>query len=412
MPQRPPIITEQPDGRQAAPGVPVSVVASSVKVSYRSSDPAESRWVEASAGKGWSGSGVVVWQYGGVGLVVTNKHVAPRPPRQGEAITVFFPSGRQYAAQWVAIDPKSDLACLAIAVGPEARPVVFGAEPNKGEAVWQVGYPGGQGPNTRHGPYIGMDSWNQFGAWQSTYMLGVRGGDSGSGIFRADGSLCGLVWGGDRAGGRSTSAVPLAYVKQFAERCAQQRCGRGGLRIGIGFGIFVQRQPRPQQPYYPPGPVLPPSQPPPGMPPTNPVVPPDGGGNPVPPPNGNTDVLAAIGAIGARLDSLQKQVLELKLTPGSPGPAGPKGQPGIAGPPGPAGQPGSPGAPGADGKTGPAGPQGTIDPAALKTLVDAAAAGQSYVCELLDESGNVIQRVTFGAGVPLKLKLKAVPVGK
>lgn len=139
------------------------------------------------------------------------------------------------------------------------------------------------------------------------------------------------------------------------------------------------------------------------QPPKPPTKSPPGPDDPLPPvtPRPTVD----LGPILEELANLRKEVAAIQLKPGPPGPPGKDGLDGL------------PGKPGRDGVAGPAGPPGKdglpgrdVDAsklAALEAELDRLR-NQRFIAELLDESGAVKQRVTFGPEQPLRLKLLPV----
>ena len=205
------------------------------------------------------GSGTIVavdseWQRA---LVLTCRHVLPDDPAPkrnlslsvvmspaqlaaGDRIEVILPDGRKFTASWLMADERADLAACVIPA-TESLPCapVADRQPDPGEAVWQVGYPGGVGPKARSGVARGLNGWIQTGAPVWGLNLWCAPGDSGSGIFRpSDGALVGVLWGGTQ-GKPDTAANCLADVRRFLQRCFQwvrpgQGKGKGPTSPGPG----------------------------------------------------------------------------------------------------------------------------------------------------------------------------------
>lgn len=135
--------------------------------------------------------------------------------------------------------------------------------------------------------------------------------------------------------------------------------------------------------------------------PVTPVRPPVVQPEPVKPPPENEQLKTVL----AEITKLRQEVAAIQL---KPGPAGEPGKPGRDG------APGKDGLPGSVGPAGPAGPPGApgkdVDPATVAALQAELEKLRKtlYVAELYDEQGKLLQRVEFGAGVPLKIEL--VPV--
>jgi hypothetical protein len=209
----------------------------------------------------------------------------------------------------VGVDDRADLAAIAFQADASTPWVpVSPSEPARGETIWQVGYPLGQGPVNRTGTVRGYESRT------STFSnldlnLRIQKGDSGSGVFRADGSLCAVCWGSNV----TTSCVGTSDIRRFlAQRCL--------------------RWPQ-QQPTQPP-PTLPPiAQP------VPPMVPPIAQPVPTTPPAAPP---IDLGPLRDQLAQVQRDIEALRQAqrPGDPGPQGPAGRDGQRGPPGPPGPPG------------------------------------------------------------------------
>jgi hypothetical protein len=120
----------------------------------------------------------------------------------------------------------------------------------------------------------------------------VNDGDSGSGLFEAaSGRLVGVVWGSSAEGAAATGVEDI-------QRFLAQRCSRW---LGNSPSCPTPRQPQP---------------------------------------------ISDLARLRTEIETLRRELTELKARPGVPGPAGPKGDKGETGPSGP---PGPPGTPGADG---------------------------------------------------------------
>ncbi|MFI1912995.1 S1C family serine protease [Nocardia sp. NPDC020380] len=178
-----------------------------------------------------SGSGIVL---DGTGLVLTNSHVVDRSSR----ITVADSTGtRSYRATRVGTDALRDVALLKLE-SPPGLPVARidpDARPETGSAVLAVGYAGGSElPVTATGTLVAVNqstrSDGEGGRPVSrlTGMLAIDNrvapGDSGGGLFDADGRVVGMITsidtGNPAPGGASAFAIPIDTAVQVARSWA------------------------------------------------------------------------------------------------------------------------------------------------------------------------------------------------
>jgi hypothetical protein len=226
--------------QQQASDVPAWIVAASVKVVITEQMTVRTpRGQESKVGLS-IGSGTCVQNDGSYGVVITNSHVVsggkPDGPQSSGAVTVEFPGQSPQQGRIIKRDTEHDLAAILITT-TSATPFVPLAKDSApaGSQVWQVGYPGGEGPVKRKasvkGYVVGQD---QAGRSQCNFMPGftIYEGDSGSGVFSCgDGCLCGVMWGQQCQEGPkmirlqpqqhgppvpgASMAVPFAYVQAF-----------------------------------------------------------------------------------------------------------------------------------------------------------------------------------------------------
>jgi hypothetical protein len=381
-------VPSAPAPSQTSPSsvVPARAIAASVKVN-----------VQNEGGTISGGSGTHL----GYGLFLTNRHVGGRTGRRAE---IVFASGTKYTGQVKEICSYADLAAVEC---PTATTQPMAPLANRvaasGETVWKIGFPALSARRliSATGPMRGgiQVEWGR----SNEVALRCSSGDSGGGIFNSDGSLVGVLWGGD---GVTTTVCTYADTKRFWEECC--RC-RGYL-------------PTPPIPVPPPAP----------KPLPDPL--------PIPPPPTaipGTDLQAIL----AKLDSLDKRIGSLPAGPsGPPGPTGPVGPMGPPGDRGPAGPPGKdaetgsiltrlqeidtrleealrrPSTPGPKGDPGPAGPKGDPGPAGSKgdpgkdAVVDISAlkadlSKLGITVEIVDGEGKVVQSQQVQLGGVLRLQL-------
>lgn len=363
--------------------VPSEIVAVSVGV-----------WAGKSGG---SGTSVEIGQPAGVGVVITNRHVAVG----GAPFSVRFPlSRRQVECKLLAIAPNDgpDLAALYFDAAEDLPKVALAqTHPTKDMAVWQVGYPyysQGQ-PNHRSGKVVG---YHTFTPRWFTLSFQVASGDSGSGVFlQEEKALCGVIWGYSKQIGVTSAAVELRDLRAFCEETCLPRLRK----------LFPGRE-------CPPAPQTPPKTQP-GPTPLLPGAKMDEFARQFDAKlqemradlkkaedKGAADRAALIAILGQMQADIAK-VQGLAGPKGDPGPKGERGVSGAVGPPGPAGP------------QGPAGKDGSAaDTAALqKRITDLEAdllrlRSATFQVELFDTQGQLLQREQFGPDQPLRLKLKDV----
>ena len=259
----------------------------------------------AKVGTGGSGTCIGYDREAGTALVLTCHHVVQAT---GAKPTITFPGGgRSYAGELLASDADSDLAAVLIRVA-EAVPSTSVAEddPPIGGTLWRVGYAGGRlgitsGPRiaTMLGGAITVpvdpdaSRWVACAHYGLFVRLSIRPGDSGGGVFDAQGRLVG---------------VAAAYVVQ--DPSIGLCCGPGPIRRFLQKVQWRKPQPRPS----PPSPPSPPIAVPPPMPAPPIAGTPGRDGAPGPagppgPPGGSPDLAAirlALDAIRADLGRLRE----------------------------------------------------------------------------------------------------------
>jgi S1-C subfamily serine protease len=205
---------------------------------------------------GWSGSGTVVWSEGGRSVVLTNAHVADRPDAAYSVFSVA--TGKSYPAKYLAgskvvVFPPDGFGVRLAVEGPDLALLVVEAElpaakfapapPKPGAGVRQWGFGGRtteSGPSCKAGEARG-----DVRVWYGGVLvvsagssLRVQPGDSGSGVFDANGDLVGVThgYGGDPPG----LAVPLVVVKAFVTEKAGARFPRFKALVDGVRGLFAR----------------------------------------------------------------------------------------------------------------------------------------------------------------------------
>jgi len=319
-----------------------SIVAASVKISNGAS--------------GGSGTVIAYSQEQGAAVVLTCRHLF----NDGiHTILVTLPSGQRAYGAFLGRADKADLAAVAINADSTTPFIPLATEPLvRGEALTQVGYPLGRGPVVRAGYYQGVGGRDNRGALVHGFSARVQSGDSGSGVFRSDNTLCGVVWGSSN----NTSFVGLADIQTFVDQTCHlfRRPGQGRKPPGIPV------QPGMPAPLAPVAPVAPaPTAPAPALP--------------------DARILAEVSQLRLKIDGLEKIIATLGSVRGSAGPQG------LAGPAGPRGSDGS-----------------TVDLAGVEKRLDSL---ESAALGLADKFTSLADKFTLGlekAG--LNIEFRRVPI--
>jgi hypothetical protein len=190
------------------------------------------------------GSGTLVdtSEDGREGLVLTCAHLFNEGV--GEVV-VSFPGAKTHGAKLVAIDRDAGLAALAIS-NPASTQVTVDFTVQQGEPVKACGF----GPQGEYACAIGPIVGEAVNTGQTSVLVGdaVRLGDSGGGVFNADGNLVAVVWGEANGVTYASAGVPL---KRFLDRVLGQRTGcvsacPNGMcpRVGLGAAPRVISPPK------------------------------------------------------------------------------------------------------------------------------------------------------------------------
>lgn len=329
---RPPQYQPQQPATQQQASVPKHLVLASCRIYLDGGrDPQNQH-----ARKAWMGSGTLIHVENGLGFIVTCKHVVPCNAdnrndvfdgKTPKLIRCEFPTedrqGSNFDAVCIGVDDVADLAFLAVRADGLPAPIPLADGQSTPSALWQVGYPRGDGPRQRVGLWRGLNGTSGRAKIYAAQLRCING-DSGSGVFdQSTGSLCGVLWGGNQVpqGQESSTSMltGIEDIRRFTEKCL--------LVQGIN----------PKSP----------SKPAPG---TTPTAPP--AANPTIPPTTPGISAADAVTIKASIATLESKLAALESRPSLPGPSGP------AGPQGPAGKDGRDGADGKNGAKGDVGPQG------------------------------------------------------
>ncbi|MEL6568671.1 MAG: Do family serine endopeptidase [Pseudomonadota bacterium] len=165
------------------------------------------------------GSGVIV---GSDGVVVTNNHVIDGATE----LTVVLSDRRQYTAQLVLADERTDLAVLRIETGEEALPTLEFADTRDlavGDLVLAIGNPFGVGQTVTSG-IISATARTDVGVSDYAFFLqtdaAVNPGNSGGALINTQGELVGVNTAiFSRSGGSNGIgfAIPAEMVRRVVD---------------------------------------------------------------------------------------------------------------------------------------------------------------------------------------------------
>ena len=190
---------------------------------------------------GGSGAIIGVSTDGKIGLGITAKHVF----RAGTGY-IYFPDGTKKDIWFHKSLAKGDLTLFVFWCDADKTPWVPVADTDveKGESVYQVGYPRSKGPFRRLGKALGYNSFSHGGVPNLAVNFETVSGDSGSPVFRTkDESLVGVIWGGSNGTGEATGWRTIrAFVD---ETCGDETC----------WILRRRRQPKPDEPVEPIKPI-------------------------------------------------------------------------------------------------------------------------------------------------------------
>jgi len=202
-------------GQQAAP-LPPGLLENTVKV------------VNDHGRERGEASGAIVASDENRALVLTAGHVFDRG--QGK-LDVIGPNGQRLAGTALGRYKQSDLAAIETKTTPWTRGAGIAANPSR--QCWLTGYPAGsREARTKIGRLLGT---NAEGIATLDCDHEAQEGDSGAGVFDAEGKIQGIVSGylGDR---EATVAAGLGKV-QAITRTYWQIFGGGGFQAGVQIGV-------------------------------------------------------------------------------------------------------------------------------------------------------------------------------
>ncbi len=184
------------------------------------------------------GSGVIIDPDG---QIATNTHVIANATE----INVVTQDGREYAAEKVLNDPKSDLAILRIHPKGEKLPYLELADSDQaqvGDLVLAIGNPFGVGQTVTHGIISGLSRSNVQGAGEYSFFIqtdaAINPGNSGGALVDMQGKLLGInsmIYSKDGGSLGIGFAIPSSMVRTVIEASHH-----GGKIIRAWTGIAAQ----------------------------------------------------------------------------------------------------------------------------------------------------------------------------
>ncbi|MBN2895010.1 MAG: Do family serine endopeptidase [Campylobacterales bacterium] len=182
------------------------------------------------------GSGVIISKDG---YILTNNHVVENASK----IVVTLPENdKEYEAQVIGLDPKSDLAVIKIDA-KELRPITMGSSKNLkvGDVVFAIGNPFGVGQSVtqgiisaQHKNSVGINEYENFIQTDAS----INPGNSGGALVDSRGALIGINSAIiTRSGGNNGIgfAIEVDMAKDIAKRLIENgTVERGYLGVSIG----------------------------------------------------------------------------------------------------------------------------------------------------------------------------------
>ena len=186
------------------------------------------------------GSGVIV---DSTGLILTNNHVIDG----ADVITVVLSDRREFEAELLLADPKSDLAVLRINAGRESLPYVTMRDSDElevGDLVLAIGNPFGVGQTVTMGIVSALARTN-VGISDYSFFIqtdaAINPGNSGGALIGADGRLVGINTAiFSNRGGRQAGSVGIGFAVPSNMARAVLRAAQGGKVLRPWLGARYQ----------------------------------------------------------------------------------------------------------------------------------------------------------------------------
>jgi serine protease Do len=178
------------------------------------------------------GSGFII--DAGKGLLVTNNHVVAN----ADEISVRLDDGKEYAAEVVGRDPKTDLALIKIKTKLDTKAVVPLGDSDKvkvGEWVMAIGNPFGLertvtvGIISAKGRVIGAGPYDDFLQTDAA----INPGNSGGPLFNMKGEVIGINTAIVASGQGIGFAIPINLARELLPQLEKGKVVRGWLGISI-----------------------------------------------------------------------------------------------------------------------------------------------------------------------------------
>ena len=183
-----------------------------------------------------SGSGVILTSDG---YIVTNNHVVSG----ADKIKVYLQDGTEYEAQLIGADSYTDLAVIKIdAENLPAATVGSSSTLMVGDTIYAIGNPlGVLATSVSKGIVSGLDREVTIDGQQMTLMqvnASVNPGNSGGGLFNADGELVGIV--NSKASGENVEGIGFAIPMDTAKSVITDLMDHGFVTGRPYLGIVMQ----------------------------------------------------------------------------------------------------------------------------------------------------------------------------
>ncbi|WP_108660585.1 Do family serine endopeptidase [Acuticoccus kandeliae] len=182
------------------------------------------------------GSGFVI---SADGVVITNNHVI----KDADEVTVNFADGRQYPAEIVGHDPKTDLAVLKITPDEPLEPLKFApsARLRVGDWVMAIGNPFGLGGTVTVGIISARNRNLQSGPYDDFIQTdaAINRGNSGGPLFDMEGNVIGINTAIISPSGGSIG-IGFAIPSEIATSVIGQLMEYGETRRGW-LGVRIQQ---------------------------------------------------------------------------------------------------------------------------------------------------------------------------
>jgi serine protease Do len=172
------------------------------------------------------------------GYILTNNHVV----EMADEIKVKFPDGKEFEAEIIGRDPKTDLALIKIGSNESLQPLPLGDSENieVGEWVVAIGNPFGLGNTVTAG--IVSAKYRQIGAGSYDNFIqtdaSINPGNSGGPLLNTSGEVVGINTAIFSRGGGNIGigfAIPVNMAKDLLPQLKKGRVVRGWL------GVMVQK---------------------------------------------------------------------------------------------------------------------------------------------------------------------------